>query len=103
LVFFASPEQQLSLAFGENGERWEAPSFDTSAITAALAEGYQPQQAVLAASVERVAAGEPPLDLKALLNRPGVLLSIIVLMLAVLGWFLYQAGRRLDSTAEHHL
>lgn len=103
LVFFASPEQQLTLAYGENGERWEAPSFDTSAITAALAEGYQPQQAVLAASVERVAAGEPPLDLKALLNCPGVLLSIIVLMLAVLGWFLYQAGRRLDSTAEHHL
>lgn len=102
LVFFASPEQRLTLAFGENGERWQTPSFDTSAITAALAEGYQPQQAVLASRVERLAADAPPLDLQTLLNRPGVLIGIIALLVAVLGWFLYQAGRQLDAAGDHH-
>ncbi len=102
LVFFASPEQPLTLAYGHDGGRWKPPSFDTAAITAALREGYQPQRAVLASTRQSLAAGEsPPVDLQSLLNRPGVLLAIIAVLIVVLGWFLYQAGRRLDATADH--
>lgn len=101
LVFFASPDQQLSLVFGEEGGSQQPPRFDTSAITAALAEGYHPQTAKLATGAENLAAGNMPLDFPALLNRPGVLISIIALLIVVLGWFLYQAGRRLDADPQH--
>jgi hypothetical protein len=71
---------------------------------AALSEGYQPQRAVLAPTGESLAAGEPqPVDLQSLLNRPGVLLGIIALLIVVLGWFLCQAGRRRDAVADNHL
>jgi len=102
LVFFAAPEQQVMLTFGGQSGQWKSPRFDTTAIAAALSEGYQPQPAVLAPVADHLEGETPPLDLPALLNRPGVLIGIIALLMAVLGWFLYQAGRRLDAASDHH-
>ncbi len=102
VVFFASPEQHLTLTFGRDGSSRQPVSYDTAAITAALAEDYQPQPAKLSSAMERLAAGDSPLDLPSLLNRPAVFVGIIALLVAVLGWCLYQAGRRMDADSHHH-
>lgn len=99
LVFFALPGQNITLAYGN--EEMEAAKFDTSAITAALRQGYQPQAAGLSPAEQAqtlLDAGGG--DWRDLWNHRGILFGTIAIMVAILGWFLYQAGRRLDSLPE---
>lgn len=99
VVFLAQPGQELTLAYGGDSE---VPlRLDAVAISEVLQRGYEPQAARLSPLVKesQVPSG-PPLDFRAWLNHPGILLGIITLLVVVLGWFLYQASRRLDAVED---
>lgn len=95
LVYFAVPGSRYRLVYGS--ETVEPPQYDTTAISASLGEGYQPVSAKLAEAVERPVAGRPATDLRALLNNPVVLIAIVCVLVAILGWALYAAARRVGA------
>lgn len=99
VIFLAQPGQEFTLAYGGDSE---VPlQLDTVAISEALQRGYEPQAARLGPLVkETLVPSEPALDWRLWLNHPGILLGIITLLVAVLGWLLYQASRRLDAVED---
>ena len=97
LVFLGTPEQQLSLDYGS--PEASAASYDTAAVRVSLAAGDVPKRAQLGTARENAAALEPrPWRWSNLIGYPPVAIAGIILLTAILGWGLYQASRRLDST-----
>jgi hypothetical protein len=99
-VFLASvPQQSYALVYGS--ETAPPPDFDTAAISASLAEGYQPTLVGLGKLVDAPGAGEPAeFSLSRIINNPLFLGGIAVLLVAALAWGLYRAGHRLDSLSQ---
>jgi hypothetical protein len=99
-VFLASvPQQSYELVYGS--ETAERPDYDTAAISASLAEGYQPKLVGLGKQVDAPGAGEPAaFSLSRIINNPLFLGGIAVLLVAALAWGLYRAGHRLDSLSQ---
>lgn len=97
LVFFASPDSEPFLLYGD--PHASAASHDTAAIAASLAEGYEPQPAALGPQSEHIRTPRP-LRLADLLNNRWLLLGILALLATTLGWFLYQATQRLPPAQD---
>jgi hypothetical protein len=99
-VFLATvPQQSYELVYGS--EIAERPDYDTAAISASLAEGYQPTLVGLGKQVDRPGAGDPEaISLSQIVNNPFLLGGIAVLLVAALAWGLYRAGHRLDSLSQ---
>jgi hypothetical protein len=99
-VFLAPvPQQAYELVFGS--ESAERPDYDTAAISASLAAGYQPALVGLGKQVDGPGAGQPAaFALSRIINNPLLLGSFAVLLVAALAWGLYRAGHRLDSLSQ---
>jgi Protein of unknown function (DUF3999) len=99
-VFLAPlPQQSYELSYGSATAL--APDYDTAAISASLAEGYQPTLVGLGKQVDAAGAGEPAApSLSQIVNNPLVLGGIAVVLVAALAWGLYHAGHRLDSLSQ---
>jgi hypothetical protein len=105
-VFLASPPAQANdskvkpasyeLRYGS--DKAAAPDYDVAAITASLADGYQPKTIALG---QQIAVASEPLaetfDLRKLLNDGRFLGLVAVILVAALAWGLLSAGRRLDN------
>ena len=100
LSFLAAPDGAYRLAYGS--ETAKAPSYDTLALRESLGRGYQPVQFSLAEQVAQPGVNEPPGGrLRNLLNEPFFLGGVILLLIVVLGWALYRAGRRIDQLPKY--
>lgn len=93
-LFLANPQTQYRLAYGSPNA--PVPQFDTAAIAQVLDEGFRPTMAELGPVVTGLVA-EPSRGWADLLNNRPLLLSIILLLIAALGWGLYRAVRRVDN------
>jgi len=95
-VFLAQPDRTYRVCYG--AEEAESPRYDTAAVAAALGARHRPADDALgpqAASAGVAASDE--LTLRRLLNNPIFLGVGIALMVVVLGWGLYRAGRRIEE------
>jgi hypothetical protein len=99
-VFLATvPQQTYEMTYGS--ETAEQPDYDTAAISASLAEGYQPTLVTLGKQVDTPGAGQPAaFSLSQIVTDPLVLGGIVVLLVAALAWGLYRAGHRLDGLSQ---
>jgi hypothetical protein len=94
IVFFASGKLHYRVEYGSDTA--EAPRYDTAAVLASLGPGIQPVEAQLGPQVEnpRYRGGR---GWREWLASPLVLSLAIVLMVVVLGWMLFRAGKRLKQ------
>lgn len=95
IVFLKQPGQTVQLSYGSDSA--EAPQQDDIALKTALTRKMSPATAKLGVQPTMQAVAEKPIDAKTLVNNPFVLGSIIAVLLAALGWGLYQASRRIDQ------
>lgn len=106
LVFLASPPAQAdnskvkpaSYELRYGSDKAAAPDYDVAAITASLADGYQPKTVALGQQI--AVASEPfaeTFDVRKLLNDGRFLGVVAVILVAALAWGLLSAGRRLDN------
>jgi hypothetical protein len=96
VLFLAAPEMAYRLSYGSETEK--APSYDTAALRESLARGFQPAAARLSEQTTTGPTGEPAgLAARRLLNNPFVLGAVIFVLVVVLAWGLYRAGRRVDQ------
>jgi hypothetical protein len=95
-VFLAQPQRSYRALYGS--ETAQKPNYEAATVLAALGEKYQPSRARLGEQVENAAfQGEPGLGPVALLNNWFFLGGMICLMVVVLAWGLFRAGRRLEG------
>jgi hypothetical protein len=95
-LFLAAPGVAYHLSYGS--EAAKAPNYDTAALRESLARGYQPVAARLSAQATASSTSEPTSTaMRRVLNNPFVLGGVILLLVAVLAWGLYRAGRRIDQ------
>jgi hypothetical protein len=65
---------------------------------APLVQGHAVVEARLGDEIAGPAAGSPPaMGLRSALNNPILLGTVIVLLVAALGWALFQAAKRIDK------
>jgi hypothetical protein len=96
LVFLAQQGKPYRVFYGS--EKAEAPKYEAATVLGALGKGFQPVEVQLGRQTDNAAfAGEPDLLLRRLLNNWIFLGAAIALMVAVLGWGLFRAGRHLDQ------
>lgn len=94
LIFLASGARRYRIAYGSDTAG--PPRYETATVLAPLRRGFRPVEArpgVQAANPRyRTSTG-----LRDVLNSPIVLGAVVVLMVAVLGWILLRAGRRIKQ------
>jgi hypothetical protein len=96
LLFLAAPDASYRLLYGS--ETAKAPNYDTAALRESLGKGYQAVGARLGEQVARSGISEPAGSaVRRLLNNPLVLGTVIVVLVAILGWGLYRASRRIEG------
>jgi hypothetical protein len=96
LVFIAQPARTYRLFYGS--ETAAAPAYEAATVLQALRQNYQPMAATLGPQApNKEFAGEPMLAAGSLLNNWYFLGIAIGLMVIVLGWCLFRAGRRLEG------
>lgn len=99
LVFIADPANLYELHFG--ADRISAPDYDVVSIHQALATGATPLPGKTGPIVASSAPIEaPPKTFKELLNDPVILGAVIVVLVALLGFGLYSAGRRVPDMED---
>ena len=98
LAFFAEPKSTYRVIYGS--DQSEAARYDTTALSAALANGYEPLVATMGDPTEDPTAGPRTWGLPRLVNDPRLLTGITVLLVMLLGWALYRATRRLDTLSD---
>ncbi|WP_150047494.1 MULTISPECIES: DUF3999 family protein [Methylomonas] len=94
LVFIYQPDKRYRLLYGAKLEA--APRYDIEPIVQLQRQGYRAEPAGLGAETE-IRAADTGLDMVGLLNSNGFLGLVIVLMVLVLGWSLYQVGKRTNE------
>jgi hypothetical protein len=95
-VFLAKAGEKYQLAYG--AVKAEAPHYDTAAIEAAVSSGTVPVAATLGAvAISTAAPVVEPFSLKDALNNPKVLIPVILVLVVVLGWGLYQAAKHVET------
>ena len=93
LLFLAAPDKPYQLMYGAADV--EPASYDTAAIRALLQEGFQPAKAELG---KQTASGQvPAFQWSGLLNDRRLLIGVIALLVAALGWGLFHAVKRMDD------
>ncbi len=95
LVFLASPTSMYRLQYG--ADEIDSPQYDTAALQSALGRGFQPLTAKLGPQAASSAPVKKPVALKSVLNNPLVLGTAAAVLVAVLAWALFHAGRRIDQ------
>jgi hypothetical protein len=96
LVYLASPAANDQLLYGSADA--DAAAYDTAAIQELLRSGIQPSRAELGMQQPGPDAGQPgEFNLSKLLNNPLLLGGVILLLVLVLGWGLFQAVKRMDQ------
>jgi hypothetical protein len=95
LVFLTSPGRAYRIDYGAGNI---APAdYDTTAIHTLLKEGFTPASASLETQVENDEANQTAhWNWSRLANDKRLLLPIMVVLVLVLGWALFQASKRLD-------
>jgi hypothetical protein len=93
-VFLRSEGQSYRLEYGS--ETAPAPSYDTAAVLASIERGFQPATVELGPQVENPAY-QAERGLQRFLNSPVFLILVIVIMVAVLAWALFRAGKRIKQ------
>jgi hypothetical protein len=95
-VFLAQEGKSYRVFYGS--ETAQSPNYEAGTVLAALREKYQPSEARLGAQVENAGfQAEPGLGLRNFLNNWFFLGGMICLMVAVLAWGLFRAGRHLEG------
>jgi hypothetical protein len=96
LLFLAAPSAKYRLFYGS--ESAKAPAYDTEAVRESIGRGYQPVAARLSGQIAGPSVPETAgQTIRGLLNNWLVLGGVIVILVVVLGWGLYRAGRRIDQ------
>jgi len=96
VVFLAQPAKIYRVFYGS--ETAAAPKYEAAAVLATLRQDNTLVVAKLGAQADNTDfGGEPSNALRALLNNWIFLGTAIGLMVVVLGWCLFRAGRRLES------
>lgn len=96
LVYLAAANETHQIHYGTAGNHVnDPPLYDVAAINAVLQEGVVPISATLGASV--ALAEVPAASLRQLINNPMILGGVICLLVALLAWALFHAGRRIDQ------
>jgi hypothetical protein len=95
-VFLAQEGKSYRVFYGS--ETAQSPRYEAATVLATLREKYQPSEARLGKEVENAAfQAEPGLALRNLLNNWFFLGAAICVMVAVLAWGLFRAGRHLEG------
>jgi len=94
MIFLPSGEHRYRIEYGSDTA--DLPRYDTAAVLAALHPGFQPVDARLGAQVENPRYREVR-GLGDWLNNAIVLTLAIVVMVVVLGWILFRAGKRIKE------
>jgi hypothetical protein len=96
LLFLAQPSRTYRVFYGS--ETVATPRYESATVLGALRQEYQPILATLGPQHENTGfANEPGEAVRGLLNNWFFLGAVICLMVAVLGWCLFRAGRRLQA------
>lgn len=96
LVFLAAAGQKYSLHYGRQGnDDTDTPQYDVAAIRAVLEKGAVPVSATVGAAT--AVSTEHDVDVGQVINNPFVLGIVITLMVAVLAWALFHAGKRIEE------
>lgn len=95
VVFLAQPNKTYRVYYGS--ETAAAPKYEAATVLAALRKDYAPVMATLGPQTDNTEfGGESGLGMRGLLNNWIFLGCAIGLMVVVLGWALFRAGRRLE-------
>jgi hypothetical protein len=96
VLFLAVPDTTFRLFYGSATAK--TPSYDTAAMQESLSKGYRPRTASLHGELANSGATAPPGQAaRNLVNNPLILGGLIVVLVAVLAWGLYRAGRRIEQ------
>ncbi len=96
MVFFAPDLETCRVYYGS--ETAERPSYDTATVLARTNKDYRATDMKLAAEVANPTFGEPAgLAARKLLGNRLLLGAVICLVVAVLTWILFRAGRHIDQ------
>jgi hypothetical protein len=96
VVFLAHPAKTYRVYYGS--ETAAAPKYEAAAVLATLRQDNAPVEGKLGMQADNTGfGGEPSHAVRSLLNNWIFLGTAIGLMVVVLGWCLFRAGRRLDS------
>lgn len=95
VLFLAAPNRKYQLSYGSDEAK--SPTYDTAAIQELLRSGFQPTRARLGAESAASVPVEPQRGRwSKLLNSPPLLISVISILVALLGYGLYHAMKRVD-------
>jgi len=96
VIFLAQPGKGYRVFYGS--QTAESPRYEAATVLATLREKYTPSRAKLGSQIENPAfQGEPGFGPVELLNNWFFLGAMICLMVVVLAWGLFRAGRRLEK------
>lgn len=95
VVFLAQPNKTYRVHYGS--ESGQAPKYEAATVLATLRKDYAPVAATLGAQAENTEFGGEGLGMRGLLNNWIFLGCAIGLMVVVLGWALFRAGKRLEG------
>ena len=95
-VFFAPETETCRVYYGS--ESAQQPSYDTAAVLSRPSKDYRATEMRLGVEVANPAFGEPPgRAVRKLLGNRALLGAAICLVVVVLTWILFRAGRRIDQ------
>jgi hypothetical protein len=95
VVFMAQPGGGYRVAYGSDAA--EAPRYEAATVLAKLRRATPPVAATLGAQVANPDFAAAPATVQSVLNNRVFLGTAIVVMVAVLGWALYRASRRMED------
>lgn len=96
LDFLSATDKSHRLMYGN--AQAKAPQYDTAAIDALLTANQHPEVVTLGSEQKVTGAVPSGIQWSSALNDPRVLTGIIGLLVLVLGWGLYGAVKRMDSS-----
>jgi len=97
VVFLARPDEDYKLLYGAEGST--APDYDLAALKTMLQKGFKPSPGTLGPETV-LSNAPPPIRWNDFLNSRRFLLTVIVILVVLLGWGLYQATRRIGTDEE---
>jgi hypothetical protein len=96
VVFLTAKDETYRLAYGSDEAK--QPRYDAAVVLAPLRQGHGTREGQLGPQTAVAAVPQPPeFDLRRLLNSPLFLGPVIVALVALLGWGLVRAARRIDE------
>lgn len=94
-TFLAEAGKSYRVYYGS--EVAEAPKYEAATVLATLRQSFQPRPVSLGSQIDNAAfGGEPGLTVRKALNNWVFLGSMICLMVIVLAWGLFRAGKQID-------